>query len=42
MEDKIGSSGAVEMLVGTGAHPGMLKDQITTSAVSTIQGVMKL
>jgi|GEM_PF-5856911 len=42
MEDKIGSSGAVEMLVGAGTHPGMLKVQIMPSAVSTIQGVMKL
>ncbi|GAA3730816.1 pyrroline-5-carboxylate reductase [Salinicoccus jeotgali] len=34
--------GAGKMVIDTELHPGMLKDQITTSGGSTIQGVMKL
>lgn len=34
--------GAGKMLLDTDEHPGVLKDQITTSGGSTIQGVMKL
>lgn len=35
-------AGAGKMLLDTGEHPAVLKDQITTSGGSTIQGVMKL
>ncbi|MFB9860509.1 pyrroline-5-carboxylate reductase dimerization domain-containing protein [Salinicoccus siamensis] len=34
--------GAGKMVIDTELHPGVLKDQITTSGGSTIQGVMKL
>ncbi len=35
-------AGAGKLLLETGDHPGVLKDQITTAGGSTIQGVMKL
>ncbi|GAB3067891.1 pyrroline-5-carboxylate reductase [Salinicoccus sesuvii] len=34
--------GAGKLVLETGTHPGVLKDQITTSGGSTIQGVMEL
>ncbi|MFC4984626.1 pyrroline-5-carboxylate reductase dimerization domain-containing protein [Salinicoccus siamensis] len=42
MNKKIGLIGAGKMVIDTELHPGVLKDQITTSGGSTIQGVMKL